>query len=396
MVRILKTMDKKIFVSSSLTQKINKEVGFTWPKKHYGQKIYVDFYVFDPASGEKKRIKKHFDSFTKKKDREAAMDHYIHVMSKRLMEGWNPLVECGNNGLTPIEVVFDKYENSLTHYSRKKTIQNYKSRLSILRSYIASLPFPPKYVYQLNRVFFIEYLDWLMDDREVNARTRNNYKGWISSFCDWLIKRNYIIKNPGLEISKIKEEEKKRRALTKEELELLFNYLKTHDKHFLLACLFEYYTMIRPTELSFLKIGAIDIKNQCVYISGTFSKNRRDGAVSLNRQLIKLMLELGIFSHTSETYLFGSHFKPSIERMGPDQFNKRFVVVRKKLKFTDDLKFYSLKDSGIRDLANARGIVIARDQARHTDISTTNKYLTGRDLRGPEAAKNFTGAYNDD
>ena len=52
----------------------------------------------------------------------------------------------------------------------------------------------------------------------------------------------------------------------------------------------------------------------------------------------------------------------------------------------------SLKDSGLRDLANSQGIVIARDQARHTDVSTTNKYLQGRDLPVHPETKHFTGS----
>lgn len=49
--------------------------------------------------------------------------------------------------------------------------------------------------------------------------------------------------------------------------------------------------------------------------------------------------------------------------------------MRKTLKWDKCYQFYSLKDSGIRDLANAHGVVIARDQARHSDISTTNRYI---------------------
>ena len=47
----------------------------------------------------------------------------------------------------------------------------------------------------------------------------------------------------------------------------------------------------------------------------------------------------------------------------------------KALKWNACYQFYSLKDSGIRDLANAQGVVVARDQARHSDITTTNKYI---------------------
>ena len=49
--------------------------------------------------------------------------------------------------------------------------------------------------------------------------------------------------------------------------------------------------------------------------------------------------------------------------------------MRAALRWDDCYQFYSLKDTGIRDLANAAGVVVARDQARHSDITTTNKYI---------------------
>ena len=61
-------------------------------------------------------------------------------------------------------------------------------------------------------------------------------------------------------------------------------------------------------------------------------------------------------------------------------FRRCWKKVRKALSWGDEYQFYSLKDSGIRDLANAAGIVMARDRARHTDVATTNKYLQGRDM----------------
>ena len=49
--------------------------------------------------------------------------------------------------------------------------------------------------------------------------------------------------------------------------------------------------------------------------------------------------------------------------------------MRKALKWDKCYQFYSLKDSGIRDLANAHGVVVASDQARYSDIYTTNRYI---------------------
>lgn len=64
--------------------------------------------------------------------------------------------------------------------------------------------------------------------------------------------------------------------------------------------------------------------------------------------------------------------------------------VRVALQFPDKYQFYSLKDAGIRDLANAEGIVIARDQARHSDISVTNRYLKAGAV--DDKAKHFEGS----
>ena len=99
-----------------------------------------------------------------------------------------------------------------------------------------------------------------------------------------------------------------------------------------------------------------------------------------------------MFNHPGEFYLFGPGFRPSAERRGPDRFNKKWVEVRKRLKWGTEYQFYSLKDSGIRDLANAKGIVVARDQARHSDVTTTNKYLKGRDREAPAAVLDFKGS----
>ncbi len=72
-------------------------------------------------------------------------------------------------------------------------------------------------------------------------------------------------------------------------------------------------------------------------------------------------------------------------------FRNEWAKVRKTLRCGDEYQFYSLKDTGIRDLANAEGIVVARDQARHSDVSTSNKYLKGDSLTVHEETKRFEG-----
>jgi integrase len=197
--------------------------------------------------------------------------------------------------------------------------------------------------------------------------------------------------NPCSDIKRLPDKAKFRSPFSPQQLSQLQSYLERENKYFLLACRMEYYTFIRPDELSNIRIGNIHLREQKVFISGTISKNRNDGMVGLNDELCRMMIDLGILSQPSTFYLFGKDFKPSNSKADSRIFRDYFKAMRKKLHWPDNLQFYSLKDSGIRDLANAEGIVIARDQARHSDISTTNKYLKGDMLTVHEETKHFEG-----
>lgn len=387
-------MDLKNLSPRDLAEVKNTVTGYTYPTAHTGKSNYVDYYYFLPDSGEKKRVKKFFDHIKKKSERKAEMEKYIQATAVLLRQGWRPFhSNTTDRSYRKFKEILGLYRSGLVRYDRQKTIDNYSSRIKIMEDYLKEHNLEDIYCYEFDNKLCVEFLDWLMFKREVSPRTINNYKGWLSSLAKWMIDRTYIRENPVENIRKLRENEKKRQPLSSDQLKKVFEYLKETDRPFLLACLFEYYTFIRPQELSHVRIGDINIKNQTVFVPGKVSKNHRDGMVALNPILINLMIDLGYLFKPSDYYLFGKNFEPSSEHADADHFNKRWTSIRKRLKFPNDLKFYSLKDSGIRDLANVKGVVVARNQARHTDISTTNKYLQGRDLSAPAEAKDFTGAY---
>ena len=103
-----------------------------------------------------------------------------------------------------------------------------------------------------------------------------------------------------------------------------------------------------------------------------------------------------VLSAPADYFLFGRHFKPAADRCNADQYNRRWKKMREALGWGDEYQFYSLKDSGIRDLANEQGVVIARDQARHSDVSTTNRYIQEHSMLVHSEVKQFKGALDDD
>lgn len=371
---------------------VSEVLDFTYPKLHTGKSWYVDFTSFDPAVGKMKRKKYMLDNIPKITERRKRAAELIEALIKRLRSGWSPWVSIEDNrGYTLLSEALDKYSASIDRMDKYKTRKSYSSRLSILREFIDSRLLKPRYVYQFDTAFVSDFLDYIYLDRECGARTRNNYRGWCSSLAQFFIERQYISSNPVDKIAPLTEQPKKRQPLTAEMLKKLQAYLSENDPFFLLACRMEYYTFIRPEELSHIKLKDISIAEQSVFVSADFSKNRRDGKVGLNDEIIKLMIDLKVFQRDNECYLFGKNFEPSSVRASSDIFCKRWAKVRSRLGWSDDFQFYSLKDSGIRDLANDGGIVIARDQARHTDVSTTNKYLQGKDQTVHNETKHFSG-----
>lgn len=367
---------------------------FTYPKLHTGDKWFVDFYAYDPADGSMRRKKFHLDNVEKISERRKRATELIESLTKLLRSGWNPWVNADNNrAYILLEVAIEKYRAYVNRMSRYHTRKNYLSRLNIMLQYNESRMLPIRYIYQYDSAFVSDFLDYIFLDRESTARTRNNYRQWCHSLAEFFIEKQYLLSNPVAKIKEIEETPKKRQPLSEKQLKQLEQFKQSHP-YFYLACMMEYYTFIRPEELSHIKVGDINVKEQSVFISGEVSKNKHDGKVGLNSAVLKHMIELGVLSAPSDYYLFGPRCtKPNARRGDSEMFRRQWNrLVRTGLKWADCYQFYSLKDSGLRDLANAKGIVIARDQARHTDVSTTNKYLQGRDATVHDETKNFQGS----
>ena len=387
-------------MSLSKTRKgstINNIVDYTLPKLHTGKNWYVDFTCFDPADGKMRRKKYMLDSIAKISDRKKRAAEIISNATSRLRSGWNPWIEASTERqyakFSEVTSLYIRYIEKLTSNNtlKKKTAYDYQSRMNMLLEYNSTRSNPITYIDQFDQCYISDFLDYILLDRDSTARTRNNYRTWLSAFCTWLQEKKYIDHNPTERIKALVEGEKRRSALTAPDLTRLKEYLGETNRHFLLACMMEYYTFIRPDELSNVRLSDINIKEQKVFISSTISKNRRDGMVGLNDTVIKMMIELEVFENPSHFYLFGKQFKPNAIKADSRIFREYFNKVRAFLKWPNSYQFYSLKDTGIRDLANSEGIVVARDQARHSDVATTNRYLKGDSLAVHEETKHFKG-----
>lgn len=190
--------------------------------------------------------------------------------------------------------MYSKYLAKLqrTGSIKPNTFIDYNKRLRVLCYYMMNHTLPIMYIYQVNLIYISDFLDYLLLDRDSSARTRNNYKIWLSSFCSWLVEKQYMDTNPCERIKALKEVDKKRSAISPEDLQRINQYMSKNNPYFLLVFRMEYYTFIRPEELTNIRLQNINLKEQKIFVTSNISKNRRDGMVGLNDEIIKQMIDL--------------------------------------------------------------------------------------------------------
>lgn len=383
-----------------LSKRAYNVVGYSLPRLHKGDKWYVDFYQMDRGRGCMRRKKYYINMAMAVRERTKYARELIARLSTLLRCGWNVWSGAGK-GLrtaTSIDVLAELYLNHLKKSEgagtlRPSSVGRYTSYLNnFLRWSVSIRREPLAAAYEITREVIVDYLDYILLDCENTANYRNNNLVWLSSFCEFLAERGYIGANPCHGVAKLREGEKFREPFSSQQLTQLRDYLLREDPYYYLACLLTYYGLIRPLELTYIKIGDISIQDNAIVLHGEHTKNGRDAAIAINNTIARHMVHLGVLSFPSHYYLFGTKFRPGEKRIAVQSIRGRFNLIRKALRWPMELQYYSLKDAGIRDLANSEGVVIARDQARHTDISTTNKYIKRHDMQVHDEVKAFKGA----
>ena len=279
------------------------------------------------------------------------------------------------------------YRLYLSRLSKQSTRKDYTMRFNVFLTWCSM-----ERIDGLEEVNFPQFLDYVFLDRGVSPRTHNNYRTWLRSFTSWMRRQHLLDGDPLDGVPPMREPGKIRQPLPTAMLRQIREHLAAHDRHFLLAVMMEYYCFIRPEELSQLQVGDIDVKRHAIHVRASISKNGKAEMVGLNTAIVSLMRELGTLRAPKDWYLFSNRLHPGKVRLDSRAFRDRWARLRRRLAIPREYQFYSLKDSGIRDLANSAGIVIARDQARHSSIAVTNKYLQGRDRPIHQATVKFKGA----
>ena len=382
-------MAKKNYSLNSNEKVMSQIIAWKTPVFHQKSECYVSFQAYDPLSGRLKTKKIMLGHIKGKTNQRKYAEDLIKRLTEQLSSGWNPWIEA----VQPLEYalwddVISKYKDYLVklcneHSLREESYVDYSSRVHILEQWKAEKRIPLTYVYQWDRQTITKFLDYVFIERNNTITTRNNYLTWLKSFTSYLVERGYLSSNPTEGLGRIKNRHKKDRDVIPDDvMKQIRAYLYEKNKHYLLACEILHYLFVRPRELSFLKIGDFHLQTQTLTLHGAHTKNGNDATITLPSHVIRLMIDLNVFSYPSHYYLFSDRFSSGEARKSEKIFRDYWCRnLRKALGFSERYKFYSLKDTGITNMLKANADVLSvRDQARHSSILITDIY-TPKDIK---------------
>lgn len=342
---------------------------------------YIEFYAYDPEQGKMRRKRIKLNRIKGLTNRRTYARQVIKRLADQLNKGWNPWITKDTSDLMTFEDAASRYEIHIEKmlsngYFRKETYDGYKSYLKIMREYILKKR-PTYYVYQFDRSFCVDFLDYVFIERDNGAQTRNNYLNFLRVFSGFLVEKGYLKSKPTDGISPISKRlyKKERECIPLDVVARIADYCREKEPDFLFACYLLYYCFIRPVEMTRLKVRHFNLKNCTLTIPGELSKNKKTQTVTLPKKVIQYGIEIGVFTAPADDFIFSYRLKPGREEIDPKHFRDHWDNVRRALRLKKEWKFYSLKDTGITEMCDRKMASIAvRDQARHSSLAITDIY----------------------
>lgn len=387
-----------------LSEKIDQLKIYRPAKLCTGKEWFVEFYAYNLELKKLCRKKIKLNHIKKVSDRRTFANGLIRRLNAELEKGWNPFIaEENSKSYSLLTKVLDDFINlNKKKFAegdiRQATIHSYGSYYNALTAFIIDKKYTDMYVYNFNKDFIIKFLDHIYNDLNRSSRTRDNYLKFLRLFSSYLVERDFIKVSPADKVTvlgKSKRGVKSRTVVPADIMTKVSDYLQKKSKGFLLASQILYFCMIRPREMTFIKIGHIDLEKSIIFIPGETAKNYKNGVVTIPEALKELIIEMKIMDNPPDHYLFSSGFKPGVKHEHERLFSKFWDrKVRKDLDLPMSLKFYSLKDTGITNMIRKyNDPLIARDQARHSDLSITAMYTPQESMQANERIKNDTGKF---
>ena len=357
---------------------------------HTCKEWYISYYVLNPATNKLQLIRNRVNRVKKIHDRyKWAMD-LVRDLNIKLASGWNPLIESqSTKGYYKLKEVLDTFLTTKSKELRPDSMRSYKSFVKNLKEFISKKEKDKiMYVISFTKAMAIDYLQECYMKNNISERAYNNHVAFCKLFFNWCIQLNYCKINPFESIGKKKEKQKTRIMIDQNVRNKMKNFLFEKDFEFFVICMTAFYALLRPKEITYMKIKDIDLNAQTIIVHGADAKNGQDRKATIPDVLKEYLDKMNIHKYDKECYLFSQGFLPGKVRIDGRVIAKKWAGLRNKIGIPMEMQFYSLRDTGIVQMIHDDvPLEVIRDQAGHSSLEITNVYTMHANNRASEDIK---------
>jgi site-specific recombinase XerD len=364
---------------------------------HENKEWTIVFYAKDPQSDKLRRKRMKINKVKGIRERRIVAKKMIMSINRKLEQGWNPFIEAETARN------YETLENALRAFERDKrdlrpdSKRTYESEVRFIRKYMQEKEMNDKYAIAFDKYDALDYMEQCWNKRQIGARRYNNILSFCRGLFNWMVEKRYIKENPfnGL---KMKKEQSKIRVMDIEEADRkkIREYLIKKNRPFFGIMMFAFHSLLRPKEITYIKIGDIDLKRQVVTVKADVAKNHNTRHATIPDVMIPLIKELieDIDASRKNWFLFSMDFRPGTIRRDPREIARYWSDLRKTLRLKKEIQFYSLRDSGIiQMLRDGRSPKEVMEAADHSSIEVTNKYVKEARKEASENIKKKSTAF---
>nr|WP_294860243.1 site-specific integrase [uncultured Fluviicola sp.] len=348
-----------------------------------GGRWYVEYYIFNQVTESlvRKRKYKTFASLPN----DSARKRY----GKQICTKINDLLPYAAIGL-PESI--DKSSDRSKTYSLKKGInfvisvkypieKNRKTYLTFtsicarFELFCANIGWPTNDIRKINKEVAQQYIDHLTLSG-ISPNTVENQFMVFRLIWNQLVTRKIVEINPWLGSDRPKTIESDRNeAYSREEQKQLKALILDQNPKVWRIVRLLYYCFIRESELARLRVKDVDLQNRQIFISGTNSKNKKRGFVTMPDSIVEMFQEMKLQDYPGNYFLFTPELEPGKHHAYSSAYYKKY---KKILDLTDikEKTLYSWKHTGVVEAYKAGvNIKAIQLQCRHSSIEQTDIYL---------------------
>lgn len=371
-------------------------LGFVPAEAHHGKLSYIDYYVRDPYTQGKRRMRIKLNHIEGASARKAHARNLCQELNRKLSSGWNPLAETGHaqdwKTLREALALFLAAKERDTNHSSPKT---YAMFARVFGGWAKGEGLLTKGCSTFTKAHAYRFLDYVRDARGVSNNTYNNYILRGSIFCIWMVERSMRADNPFKGIKRLPRHEKFRTLITEEERAQCLDWFQRNDPPMVTVCMFVFHCLLRPrSELLRIRVQDIDLVNGVVNVDGNKTKSKRIRRPAIPDVMLPYIATSPIMRAAPTDFVVGRGLLPGPVKSGHNTVGNRWDAMRTALGWSKDKQLYSLRDTGIVQLIrDGLDLTYVMRQADHRDIATTNRYVQHYFHKGSEEVRTKASAF---